>query len=90
MARDFEDIHNIEQMDDRELRDLVREQLEAHNGLDIDDIVVQVEDGAIMLSGRVGTDGERRIADHILADVTDNIDDAHVGCGHFRSHQAGP
>ena len=69
MARDYEDIHNIEQMDDRELRDLVREQLEAHNGLDIDDILVQVQDGAIVLSGRVGTDGERRIADHILTDV---------------------
>jgi hypothetical protein len=69
MARDYEDIHNIEQMDDRELRDLVREQLEAHNGLDIDEILVQVQDGAIVLSGRVGTDGERRIADHVLTDV---------------------
>ena len=69
MARDYEDIHNIEQMDDRELRDLVREQLEAHNGLDIDEILVHVENGAITLSGRVGTDGERRIADHILTDV---------------------
>lgn len=69
MARDYEDIHNIEQMDDREVRDLVREQLAAHNGLDIDDILVQVQDGAIVLSGRVGTDGERRIADHILSDV---------------------
>src|SRR5215210_3131366 len=69
MARDFEDIHNIEQLDDRELRDLVREQLAAHNGLDIDDIVVSVQDGAIALSGRVGTEGERRIADHILTDV---------------------
>ena len=32
MARDFEDLHNIEQLDDRELRDLVREHLAAHNG----------------------------------------------------------
>jgi hypothetical protein len=69
MARDYEDIHNIDQMDDRELRDLVREQLAAHNGLDIDDILVQVAQGSIVLSGRVGTEGERRIADHILTDV---------------------
>jgi hypothetical protein len=69
MARDYEDINNIDQLDDRELRDLVREHLAAHNGLDIDDITVQVTDGGIVLSGRVGTEGERRIADHILTDV---------------------
>ena len=69
MARDYEDIQNLDQLDDREIRDLVRERLAAHNGLDIDDIVVNVENGAIALSGRVGTEGERRIADHILTDV---------------------
>jgi hypothetical protein len=69
MARDYEDIQNLDQLDDREIRDLVRERLAEHNGLDIDDIVVHVEKGAISLSGRVGTDGERRIADHILTDV---------------------
>jgi hypothetical protein len=70
MAHDYEDIHNIDQLDDRELRDLVREQLAAHNALDIDDILVQVEAGSVVvLSGRVGTEGERRIAEHILTDV---------------------
>jgi hypothetical protein len=69
MARDYEDIQNLDQLDDREIRDLVRERLAEHNGLDIDDILVRVENGAISLSGRVGTDGERRIADHILTDV---------------------
>jgi hypothetical protein len=69
MARDYEDLDNLDQLDDREIRDLVRERLAAHNGLDIDDILVQVQNGAISLSGRVGTDGERRIADHILTDV---------------------
>ena len=69
MARDYEDIQNLDQLDDREIRDLVRERLAEHNGLDIDDILVRVENGAISLSGRVGTEGERRIADHILTDV---------------------
>ena len=69
MARDYEDIQNLDQLDDREIRDLVRERLAEHNGLDIDDILVQVQNGAISLSGRVGTEGERRIADHILTDV---------------------
>ena len=69
MARDYEDLQNLDQLDDREIRDLVRERLAAHNGLDLDDILVRVEDGAISLSGRVGTESERRIADHILTDV---------------------
>ena len=69
MARDYEDLQNLDQLDDREIRDLVRERLAAHNGLDIDDIVVNVDKGAIALSGRVGTEGERRIAEHILTDV---------------------
>jgi len=69
MARDYEDINNIEQLDDRELRGMIRDHLAAHNGLDIDDITVEVKNGAIALCGRVGTEGERRIADHILTDV---------------------
>jgi hypothetical protein len=69
MARDYEDLQNLDQLDDREIRDLVRERLAEHNGLDIDDILVQVQNGAISLTGRVGTEGERRIAEHILTDV---------------------
>src|SRR4030095_12096867 len=69
MARDYEDLQNLEQLDDREIRDLVRERLAAHNGLDIDDILVEVQKGAISLSGRVGTGGRSSIADHILTDV---------------------
>lgn len=69
MARDFEDINDIEQLDDRELRGVIRDHLAAHNGLDINDITVEVKDGAVTLGGRVGTEGERRIADHILTDV---------------------
>ena len=69
MARDYEDLQNLDQLDDREIRDLVRERLSEHNGLDVDDIVVVVTNGAIALSGRVGTEAERRIAEHILTDV---------------------
>ena len=65
---DYENIHNIDDLDDRELRDLVRSHLRAHNGLDADYITVQVEDGAVTLEGRVGTDYERRVAEHVLTD----------------------
>ena len=69
MADDFENIHNIDDLSDRELLDMVRSQLRAHNGLDADYITVQVQDGAVALEGRVGTDYERRVAEHVLTDV---------------------
>lgn len=65
---DFENIHNIDDLSDRELRDLVRSHLRDHNGLDTDYITVQVQDGAVTLEGRVGTDYERRVAEHVLTD----------------------
>ncbi|HVE78726.1 MAG TPA: BON domain-containing protein [Gemmatimonadaceae bacterium] len=69
MARDFENIDDIEDLSDDELRELVLSQLAAHNGIDPDDITVTVEDGVVQLAGRVGTEGEVRIAEHILTDV---------------------
>ncbi len=69
MARDFEDIFNPESMSDEELRALVRSELSDHQALDADSIFVSVEEGVVSLSGRVGTEGERRIAEHILTDI---------------------
>lgn len=67
--RDYENIDDIEDLDDRELRDLVRERLAEHTALDIDDITVTAVDGNVVLAGRVGTEGERRVAEHVLTDV---------------------
>lgn len=69
MARDFEDMHDIENLSDRELRDLVREHLEASTALDIDDITVRIEDGTVILEGRVGDAGEQQVAEHVLTDI---------------------
>jgi hypothetical protein len=69
MAHDYENMHDIEELEDRELRDLVREQLAAHTALDIDDITVTVKAGSVTLAGRVGTEGEKRVAEHVLTDV---------------------
>lgn len=69
MARDFEDIYDIENLSDRELRDLVREHLEASTALDIDDITVRIEDGVVVLEGRVGDAGEDQVAEHVLTDI---------------------
>ena len=75
MAHDFEDIHDIDDLSDEELRDLVRAQLAEHSAIDSDDISVAVEDGHVVLAGRVGTESELRIAEHI---VTDSLGIVHV------------
>lgn len=69
MARDFEDVHDTDDLSDDELRSLVREHLAADSALDIDDLTINVKDGRVLLDGRVGTDEERRIAEHIVTDV---------------------
>jgi hypothetical protein len=69
MPSEFENIDDLNDLDDRELRDLVRTHLRAHNGLDADYITVRMDDGAVVLEGRVGTDYERRVAEHVLTDV---------------------
>jgi hypothetical protein len=69
MERDFENIHDLENLSDAELRQLVRNHLAAHNALDADYLEVRVQDGVVVLGGRVGTEGERRIAHHVVTDV---------------------
>ena len=69
MARDFEDMYDIENLSDRELRDLVREHLEASTALDIDEITVRIEDGVVVLEGLVGDAGEQQVAEHVLTDI---------------------
>src|SRR5206468_11554823 len=69
MARDYEDVNDIDDLSDDELRGLVREHLAADSALDIDDLSINVQSGHVILDGRVGTDEERRIAEHIVTDV---------------------
>ena len=74
MARDFEDIRSLDDLNDDELRQLVRERIAEHAGLDPDDITVRIEGAQVVLEGRVGTDGERRIAEHVVTDVVGIVD----------------
>jgi hypothetical protein len=69
MARDFEDVNDIDDLSDDELRGLVREHLAGDSALDIDDLTIHVHEGQLTLEGRVGTDEERRIAEHIVTDI---------------------
>lgn len=69
MARDYEDIYDLDDLDDDELRRLVRERLTDNNFVDVDDISVRVADGVVHLSGRVGTEGEQRVAERLITDL---------------------
>lgn len=68
MDRDFEDLHDIENLSDAELRDLARQHLSENKSIDIDDLVVTAFEGAVHLAGRVGTEQELRVAEHVLTD----------------------
>jgi hypothetical protein len=69
MAHDFEDIHDLDDLNDDEMRALVRTHLAADEGIDERGITVHVEDGFVTLGGTVGTEAELRIAEHIVTDV---------------------
>jgi len=68
MARDFEDVFDTEDLDDGELRRLIRETLRGVRAVDPADITIHVRDGRVILAGRVGTDAEKRIAERAVAD----------------------
>ena len=78
MARDFENIDDVDDLDDNELKRLVRDRLAEHRGLDLADITVTVHDHVVALDGRVGTDGERRVAERIVTDI--------VGVNHVQNN----
>lgn len=69
MARDYEDLHDRDNLSDAELRRLVHEQLADHPGVDAGEITVRVEDGVVRLQGRVGTETEVRVAEHVVTDL---------------------
>lgn len=72
MANNFDDdLYDIENLTDDELRSLVLDHFRESSELDIEDIDVQVSEGAITLSGRVGTDAEVQTASNILDDLLD-------------------
>lgn len=74
MARDYEDFSSIDDLDDDELRQLIRDRLAEQQTIDADDISVIVDNGTVRLEGRVGTEAELRVAEHVLTDVVGVVD----------------
>ena len=69
MELDYENVDDRDNLSTEEIRARVREALQENNSVDADDINVHVENGVVRLLGRVGTEGERRVAEHIVTDV---------------------
>ena len=69
MEKDYEDIDELDELTDGELRALVRDRLEEQLAFDPADVSVAVRDGVVTLSGRVGTEEELRIVEHVVTDV---------------------
>jgi hypothetical protein len=69
MAEDFEDLYDLDNLSDAELRDLVRQELSEYPEIDPDLVEVQVVEGRVQLSGRVGTEQELQQIEHVITDV---------------------
>lgn len=70
MAREHGgELYDLEQLSDDELRGLILQQLGEHPNVDPDWIEVDVRDGFVTLTGRVGTDREVHLAEQIIHDV---------------------
>jgi hypothetical protein len=69
MADDFDNTDDLKNLTDDELHRHVQAELASQNSFDVDDIDIAVANGAVTVSGRVGTEEELRIVDHVLTDV---------------------
>jgi hypothetical protein len=69
MADDYEDFYDIESMTDEEIGALVRDQLREHPDLDASGLDLSVSDGRVTLAGRIGTEAELQVLEHVLTDV---------------------
>ncbi len=67
MANDYEDALNLDQMDDADIGELVRQRLDEDPGFDVDAVEIEVEAGAVTVEGRVGTEDERQ---HVARTLT--------------------
>jgi len=69
MPKDFGGVFNIEDMSDDELQELIVQQLQEYPNVDPGWIDVRVRDGRVTLSGTVGTDSEKRVAEKVIVEV---------------------
>jgi hypothetical protein len=69
MAKDAREIFDAQNLSDDELREVIREQLREAPEVDEGWIEVEVDAGHVRLSGQLGTDGEVRLAEKLVAEL---------------------
>ncbi|HEY4954729.1 MAG TPA: BON domain-containing protein [Gemmatimonadaceae bacterium] len=74
MADDYDNTDEVANLSDDELRTLVRTRLNSQLAFDGEDLSVHVRNGQVTVSGRVGTESELRIVDHVLTDSLGLVD----------------
>lgn len=67
MPRDYEDAINTDQLDDDDIRDLLRQRLDEADDFNVDEVDIEVRDGRVTVEGRVGTDEERHHVEQVLS-----------------------
>src|SRR5215217_931416 len=63
------DIFDFSGMTDDELYDVVVQELREHPEIDSEWVEVQVKDGHVTLSGRVGSDSEVSVAEQVVTEI---------------------
>jgi len=66
---DYEDLYDLDNLDDDEIYDLILQQFEEYGEIDPDLVDVRVENGFITLGGQVGSEHELQLVEQILTDV---------------------
>lgn len=70
MAQDFDELFfDFDNMSDDEIYGVVMQHLREYPNLDVGWMDVAVRDGFVTLSGRVGTDSEKQVAEKVVAEV---------------------
>jgi hypothetical protein len=69
VEKDYEDIRELDELSDNELRALVRDTFEQQLLFDPNDVEISVRNRVVTLSGRVGTEEELRIAERVVTDM---------------------
>ncbi len=70
MADDYDNTDEIRNLNDDELRTYILSALASQKTIDVTDVTVLVRNGKVCLDGRVGTEEELRIIDHVVTDLT--------------------
>jgi hypothetical protein len=69
VEKDYENIDDIDDLSDNELRALVKDTFDQQLFLDPEDVEVAVHNHVVTLSGRVGTEEEVRVAERVVSDL---------------------